>query len=150
MATRRSRGVAAEAEAVFYWDTSAVISTLLRDAHSEKALKLARKSGLHLLSSLAWAETLALIARTQRARALTALLAEAAREALIEGPWRRVNVLPDWSVTLQLSRAWPLRGADLWHLSAAKTLHVELPELRIVSFDEHLNAAAEALAYGHT
>jgi hypothetical protein len=29
-------------------------------------------------------------------------------------------------------------------------LHVELPELRIVSFDEHLNAAAEALAYGHT
>ena len=73
---------------------------------------------------------------------MTALFAEAAREALVQGPWRRINVLPDWSFALQFARKWPLRGADLWHLAAARTLQVELPELRVLSFDERLAAAA--------
>jgi predicted nucleic acid-binding protein len=115
---------------------------LLCDAHSTKAVERSNKAGLHVLSSLAYAETLAVLARADRERALAAVLVEAAREAFAQGPWRRVNVMPDWSTAFALSRKWPLHGADLWHLAAAKTLHAELPELRVVSFDSRLNAAA--------
>ena len=142
MAARRPRGVAEPAATVLYWDTSAIVSALFRDAHSEKASKLAREPGLHMLSSLAWAETQAIIVKAERERAVTGLLGDAARESLEQGPWRRTNVVPDWTFALQFSRKWPLRGADLWHLAAARTLQVELPELRVISFDERLRTAA--------
>jgi hypothetical protein len=42
-----------------------------------------------------------------------------------------------------LATKWPLRGADLWHLAAAKSLQTELPELAFLSFDLKLAAAAK-------
>jgi hypothetical protein len=42
-----------------------------------------------------------------------------------------------------LSSRYPLRGADLWHLAAAKSLQEELPELRLLTFDQRLMEAAQ-------
>ena len=47
-----------------------------------------------------------------------------------------------------LSNKWPLRGADLWHLAAAKNLHREFPELFLLSFDNQLKRAAAGEALG--
>lgn len=127
---------------IIYWDTSAVLATLFLDEHSERAVPIARADGVHLVSSLTWAETLAVIARVERERALASTLAIAAREAFVEAPWRRVNVGPDWQITKRLAQEWPLRGADLWHLATAKTLQSELPELTFLSFDARLGSAA--------
>lgn len=133
---------------VIYWDTSAVLSSLFRDEHSDAALAHAGEPGIHLISSLAWAEVHAVIARIERERKLASVLLDAAMEALDSGPWRRVKVSPDWHVMRDLARAWPLRGADLWHLALAKSLRSDLPELRMLSFDTRLNAAAQGEGLG--
>lgn len=127
---------------VIYWDSSAVLSALFRDRHSEEATAQARSSAIHLLCSLAWAEVHAVIARIDRERALAKVLVDAAREALELGPWRRVNASPAWKLVQDLSSRWPLRGADLWHLATAKSLQGDLPELTFFSFDSRLAAAA--------
>jgi predicted nucleic acid-binding protein len=125
-----------------YWDSSAVLSALFRDEHSEAAIKRAGGPEAHFLSTLAWAEVHAVIARIERERMLAKILVAAAREALEEGPWRRLNAVPDWKQVRILSFKWPLRGADLWHLAVAKSLQPELPELTFMSFDARLKAAA--------
>jgi len=134
--------VSGDAHVVTYWDTSAVLSALFRDEHSERALAHSRAAGTHLLSSLAWAEAHAVIARLERERAVATVLADAAREVLETGPWRRVNVVPGWNAVRSLAKAWPLRGADLWHLAAAKELKADLPELSLLAFDARLTVAA--------
>ncbi|MDQ7843993.1 MAG: PIN domain-containing protein [Armatimonadota bacterium] len=132
------------AQAVVYWDSSAILSALFKDRHSARAAAAARTAGLHLLSSLAWAEVHAVIARIAREQVLAGVLVEAARETLEHGPWRRVTVAPDWRQVGALASRWPLRGADLWHLGAAKTLQRELPALRVLTFDARLAEAARA------
>ena len=132
-----------EVTTAVYWDSSAVLSSLFRDQHSEAASKRARSPAVHFLSTLAWAEVHAVIARIERERALTKVLIAAARESLEEGPWRHLNAVPDWKVVRDLSSKWPLRGGDLWHLAVAKSLQSELPELAFFSFDAPLAAAAQ-------
>ena len=136
--------MSAEVTSAVYWDTSAVLSALFRDGHSDEASRRARGSAVHFLSTLAWAEVHAVIARIERERVLAKVLVAAAREVLEEGPWRRLNASPDWKLVRGLSSKWPLRGADLWHLAVAKSLHTELPELTFFSFDSRLAAAAQA------
>jgi predicted nucleic acid-binding protein len=126
-----------------YWDSSAILSALFRDRHSGEAGKRARTSAVHFLSTLAWAEVHAVIARIERERALAKGLVVAARETLEGGPWRRLNAVPDWKVVRDLSSKWLLRGADLWHLAVAKSLQSELPELTFLSFDARLATAAQ-------
>ena len=127
---------------VVYWDTSAIVSALFEDAHSAEATRVGRSAGTHLLSTLAWAETQAVIARIEREKLLASVLIGAARDVLVSGPWRRLRIDPDWSDAERLARAWPLRGADLWHLATAKELQRELPELGFLTFDSRLSAAA--------
>ncbi len=132
-----------EVAGALYWDSSAILSALFHDAHSDVATRRARGSAVHFLSTLAWAEVLAVIARIERERALTSVLVAAAREALERGPWRRLNAAPDWKIVRSLSSKWALRGADLWHLAVAKGLKSEVPELTVLSFDTRLSAAAK-------
>lgn len=127
---------------VVYWDTSAIVSALFRDRHSDAAAAAARAPGTHLMSSLGWAEVVAVIARIEREQALSPVLIGAAREAVERGPWVRLSVDPDRQQIATLAHAWPLRGADLWHLAAAKALQADLPELRFLSFDSRLAEAA--------
>lgn len=127
----------------FYWDASAVLSTLFRDEHSEQALEWADREGVHLMSSLCFAEVAAVIARLRRERDLTDILLDAAKEALLMGPWRRLNLLPAWSDIERLAERWPLRGADLWHLATAASLAEELGDVALFAFDTRLAVAAE-------
>jgi predicted nucleic acid-binding protein len=136
--------VTARSTVVAYWDTSAIVAVLFSDEHSAEATQIARSAGTHLISSLAWAETHAVIARIERERFLAATLVEASRETLSVGPWQRINVTPAWHAVDTLARAWPLRGADLWHLATAKAVQMELPELMMVTFDNRLAAAARS------
>lgn len=129
-------------EIVVYWDTSAVLSSLFTDDHSSRALDWANRDCFHLLSSLAYAETSAVIAKMRRERKVVELVAEAALEAFNGGPWRRVNAQPARNHMAILSKRWDLRGADLWHLALAKTLRDHIPELILLTFDDKLLTSA--------
>jgi predicted nucleic acid-binding protein len=130
-------------DAVIYWDASAILSALFTDRHSDEAQAWAHRAGLHLMSTLAYAETCAVIARLHRQRLAAEVLSQAAQEVLDSGPWRRVTAWPAWNLLGSLAKQWSLRGADLWHLATAKTLLNELPELQLLTFDARLQLAAE-------
>ena len=128
---------------VIYWDASAILSVLFTDSHSASARTMAQKEGVHLVSTLAYAEVCAVIARFQRERVLADVLVQAAFEVLTDGPWRRLTAWPDWKVVRLLSDKWPLRGADLWHLATAKSLQSQLPELSLLTYDGRLQTAVQ-------
>ena len=127
---------------VAYWDASAVLSILFKDNHSDAALKWAQIDCVHFISTLAYAEVCAVIARMKREKILSAPLVKVSFDSLDQGPWRRLSILPDWEVTKELSDKWKLRGGELWHLAAAKTLQSELPELILITFDKRLFEAS--------
>lgn len=138
--------VATEAIAsVVYWDASAILSVLIRDAHSRRATAVARRAMTHLMSTLAYAEVSAVIARLEQNRTLPPVLADTSRATLRSGPWARLLLQPDSTSIDATAVRWPLRGADLWHLATAITLTRELPEVRVFTFDTRLGAAAEGL-----
>ena len=74
---------------------------------------------------------------------MTDLLMDAALEALEKGPWRHLNIWPEWKEIKDLSMKRALRGADFWHLATAKTLQRQIPELILFTFDEKLRSAAK-------
>jgi predicted nucleic acid-binding protein len=131
-----------EEPVVLYWDASAVLSALLKDEYSKDAQKWAKQSGYHFLSHLSYSEVMAVLSRIRREKAMPEELVTAAGVNLENGPWRRLNIIPSWSYIKNLSRKWPLRGADLWHLSAAKSLHDQFPELQLLTYDARLKVAA--------
>ena len=128
---------------VIYWDSSAILSALFKDSRSKEAIAWSWKKGVHLISTLAYAEVCAVIARLKGEKILADVLISAAFEALEQGPWRHLNILPEWEGIKNLSQKWSLRGADLWHLAAAKTLQNQLPELELLTFDKKLGSAAK-------
>lgn len=127
-----------------YWDASAVLSLVVRDVHSSRARTVLRRPGIHLLSTLAWAETLGGLARLEANREVAAPRARQARKALLAVTWTRLELQPDRDLLVELAGRQRLRGADLWHLALALTLRGPLPELAFLSFDERLAAAAVA------
>lgn len=129
---------------VVYWDASAVLSVLIADVHSATATATARSPATHLLSTLAYAETFAVVARLER-DGLPSALADATRNLVIDGPWRRLALQPDWKSVEALASRWPVRGADLWHLATAETLRRELPELQMITFDARLGLASQGI-----
>lgn len=131
-----------------YWDSSAILSTLLKDKHSDQALKWVRKGGVHFLSTLAYAEIISVLDRLEKERILTRILAQSAFQALVEGPWRFLNVSPARECLDSLQGKYSLRGADYWHLAMARTLKRDIPELMLFSFDHRLQAGAEKEGLG--
>ena len=128
---------------VLYWDASAVLSLLFEDIHSEAALCWWQKEGaVHLLSSLAYVEVAAVIARLERTNSLNAFSTEAALAHLAAWGWRRIAILPDYNLVAPNARRWSLRGADLWHFVCACTVRRNLPELKLLTFDNRLLDAA--------
>ncbi|NWF56597.1 MAG: type II toxin-antitoxin system VapC family toxin [Syntrophaceae bacterium] len=126
-----------------YWDASAVLSTLVRDSHSDAALKWVQKEGLHLVSTMAYAEILAVLDRMEKERILTKVLTESALQAFAEGPWRFLTLCPAREQIDSLRGKYFLRGADFWHLSLARTLKKEIPDLILLSFNGKLTEAAK-------
>lgn len=126
-----------------YWDASAILSALLQDSHSEEAQQWANRQGVHLISTLSYAEVLAVLARMKREKIMASVLVEAALETVKAGPWRLLNFSPPWKTMLALSNKWSLRGADLWHIATANSIREQIPELLLLTFDARLHAAAQ-------
>lgn len=134
----------AESVQVIYWDSSAVLSALFTDSNSRTAQKWSGAKGVHFVSTLTFAEVSAVIYRMQRERLISETLCQAAFEVLDNGPWRRISTWPQWEIIRSLSAKYPLRGADLWQLATAKSMHAEFPELCLLSFDKRLITAAKS------
>ncbi len=134
-----------EKSVAVYWDASALLSAIFMDSHSEEALKWSQRQGVHLISSLAYAEVCAVISRLQKEKLVAKVIAQAALETLDQGPWRRLNLNPDWKDIKTLSIKNSLKGADLWHLASVKTLSKQLPELEFLTFDRRLQSAVKEL-----
>lgn len=130
-----------------YWDASAVISLLIADPHTRKARQAAHPDGFHLLSSLSVAEVLSVLSR-RKTGDVSAQKEEFSRE-LDEGNWSLDLTGPSSKTLKSLSAHHPLRGADLWHLAKALELKVEIPELRLITFDADLanSCRQEGLLY---
>ena len=130
------------ASRVVYWDASALVAALFSEIHTVAARDLAAQERAHLISSLAWVEVQATLARAIRDGRVSPVLVDAAEGALRSGPWTYVSAAPKADLARSLARRWPLRGADLWHLTLVKTLQEELPELVFATYDSALVEAA--------
>ncbi len=128
---------------VVYWDSSGILSALFEDVHSKKVLRWLRKKGIHLISSLGYAEVCAVISRLKKEKMLSGVFYEVALDAITAGPLRHLNIQPDRKWIASLSAKWPLRGADLWHLAVAKTLAEQIRETILLTLDERMRTAAE-------
>ena len=132
-----------EKSCCIYWDASAVLSVLIKDSHSETARRWIRKTGLHLLSSLAYAEVVSVLGRMRRENFLTGILLQSASQELLEGPWRFLNLCPARDQVDSLRGKYALKGADFWHLALAGTMKREISELMFITFDQKLRDGAE-------
>ena len=125
-----------------YWDSSSVLSALFKDAHSKEALTWLKKNGIHLISTLGYTEVCSVISRIRREKLLADILIDVAFMALKSGPWRHLNIGPEWDKLRALSQKWSLSGTHLWHLATAITLKNQIPELTLLTFDSRLRTAA--------
>ena len=125
-----------------YWDASAALSVLFQDQYTKEALSWLNKNGFHFLSSLAYSEIYAVIARMKRENILNELFIKTALRTLQTEQWQQLNVQPSLKIIHDIAWKSSLRGADLWHLATAITLQKEIPELSMLTFDNKLKAAA--------
>lgn len=111
-----------------------VISMGVREAkiNLSKLLKLVKEGK----------EVLTVLARIKREKLMTGILIDAAIETLNNGPWRRINLSPDWKVILTLSKKWPLRGLTSGTLPLPKAFKNKSLKL-LLTFDTRLQAAVE-------
>jgi hypothetical protein len=114
------------------------------DSNSENALSRYRRDCVHLLSTSAYAESCAVLARLRREDVITGDQFAEALHSLTCVPWRQLATTPGRGETTEAAIRWNLRGADLWHFATALTLRRrQLPELLILTYDTRLGAAAE-------
>ena len=128
---------------VVYWDASAILSALVEDDHTDQAQEWLKKRGAHVVSTLSYAEVLAVFERLRRSGVVSEKLVDRSLEGLERGPWQRLDLQPDWGDIRSLASQWSLRGADLWHLSTAMGLRREIGEMTLLTFDKRLRLAAQ-------
>jgi predicted nucleic acid-binding protein len=128
---------------VIYWDASAILSALVEDDHTDQAQEWLKKRGAHVVSTLSYAEVLAVFERLRRSGVVSGKLVDRSLEGLERGPWQRLDLQPDWGDIRSLASQWSLRGADLWHLSTAMGLRREIGEMILLTFDKRLRLAAQ-------
>jgi predicted nucleic acid-binding protein len=128
---------------VIYWDASAILSALVEDDHTDQAQEWLKKRGAHVVSTLSYAEVLAVFERLRRSGVVSEKLVDRSLEGLERGPWQRLDLQPDWGDIRSLASQGSLRGADLWHLSTAIGLGREIGEMTLLTFDKRLRLAAQ-------
>jgi predicted nucleic acid-binding protein len=130
---------------VVYWDASAILSALVQDDHTLEAQDWLKKRGAHVVSTLSYAEVLAVFERLRRSGVVSDSSVDRSLEGFERGPWQRLDLQPDWGDIRSLSSKWSLRGADLWHLSTAMGLRRETGEMVLLTFDKRLRLAAKGM-----
>jgi predicted nucleic acid-binding protein len=129
---------------VVYWDASAILSLLVEDQHSRTAMQTIVTDGVHLLSSLAESEVLAVLQRMKAEKRLSIENHEAILSSFENEPFRYIKIQPERDRINALSGRHILKGADLWHLAATLTITGDLPETKIFTFDNQLIRAAKS------
>ena len=129
---------------VLYWDSSAILSMTFHDVHDTVARQHFHRRAKHLVSSLARAECFSVIERAVKVGDMAASFGDHAIGSIASTPWVALLGGPVPTTLRALAQRYPLRGADLWHLALAVDLAEELPELRLLTFDSVLAAAARA------
>jgi len=130
--------------AAVYWDASAVLSAVTSDVHSDSALAWYRRDCVHLISTLAYAETCSVLSRLHRENTITGDELAAALDSIASDPWRRLHASPGWDEISAAAGKWNLRGADLWHLVTVLTLREHrLPGLLLLTYDAGLASAVK-------
>jgi antitoxin (DNA-binding transcriptional repressor) of toxin-antitoxin stability system len=133
---------AAGPDVVYYWDGPAIFSSLFRDRNTDVALALLRSPAIHLASTLARQQVFALMGHERRRGRLSGRSEMAAAWALEAAPFRTTYACPSRRGSGPPSHGETLGAIELWHLATAQALARPLPELRIVTFDPRLSAAA--------
>lgn len=130
-------------DGILYCDTSAILSMLVDDQHSDAARRAIEAADYNIVSTLAIAETLAVMGRRAREAPCESALLKAAAQTFFDGTWLWTLETPPKTIIANLAQSHPLRGADLWHLACAKALAAEFPELQLLTFDKALLRAAD-------
>lgn len=115
-----------------------MLSLLVEDEHSRVARACAAREGVHLTSSLAFAETASVLTRTARSPA--AGIDARGRIDAARGFWRFTPLAPG-PADIEAAATAGLRGADTWHLGFHIAAEREMPGLKSVTFDRALAAA---------
>lgn len=124
-----------------YWDTSAVIALFKEETYSKKALEIFERSRENIISTLGFSEILAVLSKINIKEDLSA------RDEFIQdtnqGVWNKTLLQPSFQTLELFSSRYPLKGADLWHLSVFSEIKKEFPTIQLLTFDQQLRGAAQ-------
>lgn len=123
-----------------FWDSSAVVPLLLREAHSRKAVKAWRDTDVHWAWDWLRVEVEAALIR-RKADSPTWSQWRLLEKSLT---FLRIDAA-DLSSLLALNRGCGLRAADAGHLFVFDRLCVELSELSLLTFDRELSRTARQI-----
>lgn len=123
---------------ILNWDASAILSLLVEDEHSPVARACAAREGVHVMSSLAFAETASVLTRVARSPATG--VDPRGRIDAARAFWRFTPVAPG-PAEIEAAATAGLRGADTWHLGFHIAAERETPGLKTLTFDRALAAA---------
>lgn len=130
----------------FYIDTSAFVKRYFLESGSDIIDRLFKKSELTMTASLTYAETYAAFNRVYREGGITGSKLKNIIE-LFEEDWKGLSLI-EFSAEARkkipdLSKKFPLRGADLLHLASALTIFERGIDFQFVASDGKLLNAAE-------
>jgi predicted nucleic acid-binding protein len=134
-----------------YADTSTLMKRYVREAATEDVLALLNRASIVAVSTVAYAELRAGLARLRREKRLTSAEHSAMKRRLDED-WPallRIDVTDEISREAgDLAERFGLRGFDSLHLASFVSLlsRSDDDEIEFSSFDDRLNKAAKSLA----
>ncbi len=131
---------------ILYLDTSALLKRYFREPFSEAVSLKWTQSEAIVISSVAYAETMATIFRKKRESGLSNRVVQKIM-ATFQRDWRgfiHVEVTDDLNEYIdQVVQNHSLRGFDAIHLASALVIHEKLPhDFFFACFDQRLNQVA--------
>lgn len=129
----------AESHGAQFWDTSALVSLLFKERHSDSAGKAMEAGGLYM--AWEWIQLEAYSALSRRGASPSEFKSLASLLSLFQFLSVDAGDYPDIQAILQKHR---LRTADAGHLHCLKKARKVRPDLTFICFDEELVRAAGA------
>ena len=131
-----------------FWDSSAIVPLVCREAESRRCRSWLRADPLVLVWAFAAPEVISALARKRREGALDGRTFAVAKRRLaaIERAWNEVtNYDAVRARARRLVEVHPLSAADAMHLAAALVAVEDRPtSVEFVTFDRRLHAAADS------
>ena len=131
-----------------FWDSSAIVPLVCREAESTQCRSWLRADAVVLVWAFAAAEVISALARKRRDGALDLRMFAAAKRRLatIERGWNEVTHYDAVRARARrLVEVHPLSAVDALHLAAALIAVEDRPSsVGFVTFDRRLNAAADS------